>query len=135
VSLNEFEATRSDANMFDENLESEVFNVRFFYEFRDLMPIELVKKQLKTFFGEDREAVRIISGAIDSEIRKDVSEEAHALKGICQLLGFMAMAQTLAKIEINAFDSSLDSLNSLLAQFQDDIDRTRQILNSASLLH
>ena len=99
------------------------------------MPPEMIKKQLETFFGEDKEAVQIVSKAIDSDIRDDVIESAHTMKGVCLLFGFTAMASTLAKIEKGAPELSMDLLNHLLAQFQDDIHRTRQILNSALLLH
>jgi two-component system, sensor histidine kinase len=118
-----------------EKSELEVFNARIFHEFRELMPVEMVKTQLDTFFGEGRQAVQIISKAIDSDIRDDVVEKAHAMKGVCMLIGFTAMGRTLAKIEKSAPELPIDLLNSLLSQFQDDVDQTRQILNTALLLH
>ena len=135
VSLNDFDMTLADVEILEGKPELEVFNVRIFDEFRELMPASMFKKQLETFFGEDKEAVQIISKAIDSNIRDDVVESAHAMKGVCLLIGFTAMANTLAKIEKSAHELSTDSLNSLVAQFQNEIDRTKQILNSALLLH
>lgn len=135
LSLNDLEVVLPDVKLPRENRELEVFNARFFYEFRELMPVEMVKKQLETFFGEGREAFQVISKAIDSEIREAVVESAHSMKGVCLLIGFTAMANTLAKIEKGALESSMELLNSLLAQFQSDIDQTRKILNSALLLH
>jgi len=125
----------ADVELLDGKLGLEVFNARVFSEFRELMPTEIVKKQLDTFFGEGAEAAQIISNAIDSGIRDDVVESAHAMKGACLLLGFTAMSNTLAKIEKGAPDLSKDLLNSLFAQFQCDIDRTKQVLNSALLFH
>jgi two-component system sensor histidine kinase BarA len=118
-----------------EKPELDIFNARIFHEFRELMPVEIVKKQLETFFGEGREAIQIISKAIDSETRDVVVEKAHAMKGVCLLIGFTAMGNTLAKIEKGAPALSMDLLKSLLAKFQDDVNQTRQILNSALLLH
>ncbi len=135
VNLNHVDLALPEVEFSREKPELEVFNARFFYEFRELMPVEMVKKQLETFFGEGREAVQIISKAIDSEIRYNVVERAHAMRGACLLIGFTAMANTLAKIEKCALESSIDFLNGLLAQFQSDIDQTRQALNSALLLH
>ena len=135
VMVNNFDAARPDVEVLSGKQELEVFNARIFYEFRELMPPEMIKKQLETFFGEDKEAVQIVSKAIDSDIRDDVIESAHTMKGVCLLFGFTAMASTLAKIEKGAPELSMDLLNHLLAQFQDDIHRTRQILNSALLLH
>jgi signal transduction histidine kinase/CheY-like chemotaxis protein/HPt (histidine-containing phosphotransfer) domain-containing protein len=135
VNFNHFDMALPEVEIFPEKSELEVFNARIFYEFRELMPIEMVKKQLETFFGEDREAIQIISKAIDSEVRDAVVESAHTMKGVCWLLGFTAMANTLAKIEEDALESSTELLRSLLAQFHDDIYQTRQVLNSALLLH
>jgi two-component system, sensor histidine kinase len=135
VMMNNFDVVRPDVEVLSGKQELEVFNARIFYEFRELMPPEMIKKQLETFFGEDKEAVQIISKAIDSDIRDDVIESAHTMKGVCLLFGFTAMASTLAKIEKGAPELSMDLLNRLLAQFQDEIHRTRQILNSALLLH
>jgi two-component system, sensor histidine kinase len=135
VNLNHFDMALHDVEMPCEKPALEVFDARIFYEFSELMPVEMVQKQLETFFGEGREAIHIISKTIDSGIRDAVVENAHAMKGVCLLLGFTAMANTLAKIEKDALVLSLDLLNSLLVQFQDDIEQTRQVLNSASLLH
>lgn len=135
VNFKHFELAQPEAEITRKITKSEVLNVKIFNEFRNLMPFEMVKKQLETFFGENREAIQIISKAIDSDIRDTIVESAHAMKGVCWLLGFTAMANTLAKIEKDALESSRDLLNSLLAQFQDDIDQTRQVLNSLLLLH
>ena len=124
-----------EVEMPHEKPELDIFNARIFHEFRELMPVETVKKQLETFFGEGREAIQIISKAIDSETRDVVVEKAHAMKGVCLLIGFIAMGNTLAKIEKGAPELSMDLLKSLLAKFQDDVNQTRQILNSALLLH
>jgi two-component system, sensor histidine kinase len=135
VNLNHLDWALPDVEIPREKPELEVFNARIFYEFRELMPVDMVKKQLEAFFGEGREAIQIISKAIDSDIRDNVVESAHAMKGVCLLIGFTAMSRTLAKIEKGAPELSMDLLNSLLAQFQNDIDQTRQVLNSALLLH
>jgi two-component system, sensor histidine kinase len=135
VSLNHLDMELPEVEIPRQNPKQEVFNAKIFHEFQELMPVEMLQKQLETFFGEDRQAIQTISKAIDSEIRDDVVENAHTMKGVCWLLGLTAMANTLAKIEEGAPESCQDLLNSLLAQFQDDIDQTRQALNSALLLH
>lgn len=135
VSLNHIDLELPEVEIPREKPELEVFNARIFHEFRELMPVEIVKKQIETFFGEGREAIQIISKAIDSETRDVVVEKAHAMKGVCLLIGFTAMGNTLAKIEKGAPELSMDLLKSLLAKFQDDVNQTRQILNSALLLH
>jgi two-component system, sensor histidine kinase len=118
-----------------EKPELEIANAKIFQEFRELMPLEMVNKQLEAFFGEGRESIQIIAKTIDSGIRGGVVESAHTMKGVCWLFGFTAMANTLAKIEKGAPELSLELLNSLLVQFQDDIDQTRKVLNSVLLLH
>jgi CheY-like chemotaxis protein/HPt (histidine-containing phosphotransfer) domain-containing protein len=135
MSLNHIDIELFEVEISREKLELEVFNAKIFHEFRELMPDEMVKGQLDTFFGEGRQAVQIISKAIDSQSRDLVVESAHTMKGVCWLLGFTAMANTLAKIEKGGIELSMDLLNSLLVQFQSDIDQTRQVLNSALLLH
>ena len=119
----------------DEKSVLEVFNARIFREFQELMPAEMVKDQLDTFFREDQQAIQIISKAIDSQARDAIVESAHTLKGVCWLLGLTAMANTLADIEKGGGDLSMELLDGLLTQFQDDVDQTRDVLNSALLLH
>ena len=114
--------------------EVEVFNARVFNEFRELMPVEMVDKQLLAFFGEKKEAFLSISKVIDSDIRKDIVETAHAMKGVCWLLGFTAMGNTLSKIEKGAPEASIELLNRWLAQLQEEIYQTRQILLSDFIL-
>lgn len=135
MGLNHLDIALPDVDIRREIPELDALNVRIFCEFRDLIPDEMFKKQLETFFGEGAEATQILSKAIESDIRDAVVESAHTMKGVCLLLGFTAMANTLAKIEKDALESSRDLLNSLLAQFQEDIDQTRQVLNSVLLLH
>lgn len=135
MGLNHLDIALPDVDIPREIPELDALNVRIFCEFRELMPDEMFKKQLETFFGEGAEATQILSKAIESDIRDAVVESAHTMKGVCLLLGFTAMANTLAKIEKDALESSRDLLNSLLTQFQEDIDETRQILNSVLLLH
>jgi two-component system, sensor histidine kinase len=135
MGLNHLDIALPDVDIPREIPDLEALNVRIFCEFRDLMPDEMFKKQLETFFGEGAESIQILSNAIESDIRDAVVESAHTMKGVCLLLGFTAMANTLAKIEKDALESSRDLLNSLLTQFQEDIDQTRQILNSVLLLH
>ena len=135
VSLKHLDMDLPDLEIPQEKLKPEVINLGIFKEFRDLMPYEMVNKQLEIFFGKDQQAVQSISKALDSEIRDVVVESAHSMKGVCWLLGLTAMGHTLAKIEDLALESSIEMLNTLLTQFQADIDRTRQVLNSESLLH
>ncbi len=134
-SLNNSEISTVDNETFGKNTQLEVINTKLFYEFRELMPDEIFNQQLKTFFGEENEAVQIISKTIDSNIRIDIAEHAHSMKGVCLLIGLTLMANTLSKIEKGAGELSIVLLNNLLAQFQSDIDRTRQILNTELQLH
>jgi HPt (histidine-containing phosphotransfer) domain-containing protein len=135
LDLNQIDLALPKVEMPDEKSALEVFNARIFREFQELMPVEMVKDQLDTFFREDQQAIQIISKAIDSQARDVIVESAHTLKGVCWLLGLTAMANTLAAIEKGGLDLSMELLDGLLTQFQDDIDQTRDILNSALLLH
>jgi signal transduction histidine kinase/DNA-binding NarL/FixJ family response regulator len=135
LDLNQIDMALPKVEMPDEKSVLEVFNARIFREFQELMPAEMVKDQLDTFFREDQQAIQIISKAIDSQARDVIVESAHTLKGVCWLLGLTAMANTLADIEKGGGDLSMELLDGLLTQFQDDIDQTRDVLNSALLLH
>jgi CheY-like chemotaxis protein len=135
LDLNQIDMALPKVEMPDEKSTLEVFNARIFREFQELMPVEMVKDQLDTFFREDQQAIQIISKAIDSQARDAIVESAHKMKGVCWLLGLTAMANTLAAIEKGGLDLSMELLDGLLTQFQDDIDQTRDILNSALLLH
>jgi HPt (histidine-containing phosphotransfer) domain-containing protein len=100
-----------------------------------LMPVDMVKKQLAIFLGDDEQAMSSLSKVIDSEMREVLVESAHTMKGVCLLLGLTAMANTLSRIEYLALDSTMDNLKGLLVQFKADIEQTRQILNSELVLH
>lgn len=135
VSLEQLDIELPGIETSQKKTDLEIFNAKILQEFMDLMPPETVKKQFDAFFGEEKQAIQIIAKAMDSESRVVVVESAHAMKGVCWLFGLTAMADTLGKIEEGAPRLSMDLLNSLLLQFQDDIYKTRQALNSALLLH
>jgi two-component system, sensor histidine kinase len=137
-----FEVTLNHLDMFLPEIEvpfktstPEVVNIRIFKEFQELMPVDMVKKQLAIFLGDDEQAMSSLSKVIDSEMREVLVESAHTMKGVCLLLGLTAMANTLSRIEYLALDSTMDNLKGLLVQFKADIEQTRQILNSELVLH
>jgi signal transduction histidine kinase/CheY-like chemotaxis protein/HPt (histidine-containing phosphotransfer) domain-containing protein len=117
------------------NVKPKDVNFAIFKEFQDLMPVDMVNKQLEIFFGKEAQAIQTMSKVIDAFSREEIAENAHAMKGVCLLFGLTAMAHTLAAIEQGAPKAPKDQLESLLARFQADIDQSRQVLNSELLLH
>jgi two-component system, sensor histidine kinase len=109
-------------------------NLAIFKEFQELMPVNMVNKQLEIFFGKEEQAIQTISKDIGAGNRDVIVENAHAMKGVCLLFGLTAMADTLASIEQAALTAPIDQMKSLLEQFYVDIDQTRQFLNSELLL-
>jgi len=135
VRLNQLDMLLPKIKIPAESLKTNIVNPIIFKEFQELMPVDVVNKQLEIFFGKEEQAIQIISKVINEEVRDAIVENAHTMKGVCLLLGLTAMAHTLAIIEQLALVAPIDQLKSLLVQFHDDIGQTRQFLNSELLLH
>jgi CheY-like chemotaxis protein len=83
--------------------------------FVDLMPPEMVDKQLRALFGAEPNDIQAITSALALGQRGEAGRLAHQLKGVCLLMGFTGLGQVLADIE-NATHSAQDPLPTALAQ-------------------
>jgi CheY-like chemotaxis protein/HPt (histidine-containing phosphotransfer) domain-containing protein/two-component sensor histidine kinase len=133
--LNQLDMFLPQIGMPVKNVQPKVVNFAIFKEFQDLMPVDMVNKQLEVFFGQDEQAIQTMSKVIDTENRDEIAENAHTMKGVCLLFGFTTMAHTLAAIEQAALVAPIDKLKALLVQFSADIGQTLQVLNAERLLH
>jgi two-component system, sensor histidine kinase len=79
-----------------------------FADFVDLMPPSTVGLQLAALFEQPSQAVSALTSAIQSNDYSQAAHLAHQLKGTCMLMGFSALAATLAQIEATCLQNSAD---------------------------
>lgn len=111
----------------------EVINAKIYQEFLDLMPKETHKNQLDDLFGNGMQALTKISDPWRAGQWLEASEYAHQLKGVCMLMGLTAMANVLAKMEMNLKDAENDTMPAMLDQLRFEMEATRSALAKFSV--
>jgi two-component system, sensor histidine kinase len=101
-------------------------NPEVFHGFVDLMPAATVNKQLGALFNQQPSEVDCIATAMAAGQAADAVQLAHKLKGACMLMGFSALARTLARLE--ASQNSPTDTALLLDQLRRDVQQTRLAL-------
>ena len=106
-----------------------------FAGFVDLMPASTVALQITALLDQPSQTINAMTSAVQQGDCSKAAHQAHQLKGTCMLMGFSALAATLAQIEAACMLSLADQTVTAPKSTEPPAGPTQELVGLLAILH